>query len=86
MPSPVQSYVLEIVALYEHGPVHRACTIKAESAEIAPQSMAALSNVCVLAAPDQSQGKLVSHRSKMAAVRLENGWEWHLPATYIVPR
>jgi hypothetical protein len=80
MPSAVEHYEIEVLGVYEHTPTHRVCSIDVNKASIPSQSKALLANTCAL---DTSLGKPLSHASRIVAVRLANGWEWHRRAPVI---
>jgi hypothetical protein len=85
MPSVVQQYLIETWGTYEKGPPRHLCSIDVNNAEIAPNSIATLMNVCTLVS-DPLLGKPLSHSSRIVALGLANGWNWHIHETHEVKR
>ena len=85
-PSSIVQLEFETWVAYAHGPARRVCSFDAANAEMAADSTAFLTKACTLTA-DPDFGRPVSHRTRIVAVRLANGWKWHLPQSQMaVPK
>jgi hypothetical protein len=81
MPSEIEQYVIETWSSETHGPpVRRSCVIDVDHATIPPHSTLTLHTTCTLTS-NPSAGT-PSHASRIIAMRLANGWTWHVPVQY----
>lgn len=85
MPSYVRMYEVEVWANYEQGPVRRLCVLKNSDADVFPEAVLQLPEACRLQT-DPAQGNPASHVTRIVAVKLANGWNWHAPRTYRLVR
>jgi hypothetical protein len=85
MPAAIEQYLIETWSSEEHGaPIRRSCVIEMDHATIPPDSMVTVQDTCTLVS-DPSTGRL-SHSSRIIAIRLANGWKWHVPVQYRLAR
>jgi hypothetical protein len=81
MPSAIEQYLIETWSTEEHGaPILRSCITDTDHAKIAPYSTVTVQETCTLVS-SLSAGRL-SHSSRIIAMRLANGWKWHVPVQY----
>ena len=85
MPSAIEQYLIETWSTEEHGvPISRSCVIDVDHATIPADSTVAVQDTCTLVSAP-SKGRF-SHSSRIIAMRLVNGWKWHVPVQYKLAR
>ena len=85
MPSAIEQYLIETWSTEEHGaPISRSCVIDVDHATIPADSTVTVQDTCTLVSAP-SKGRL-SHSSRIIAMRLVNGWKWHVPVQYKLAR
>lgn len=73
--SALVRYRIETWSTHEPGPpVRRSCAIDVDNAQIGPNLKVKLPGACKL------PPEVLSHSSRIVAVRLANGWKWRAPA------